>query len=184
MHVSKIRQEFLHWWSTSIRYLFSFTDFVYDKLHLVKQWRLTSPDMFLLTCMGHMHVILFVGKRVKIVSWKRDVGSPQESKDLHWDLLVEGFFRAWALLIVHARCQGLFSKWDSLGWDKALTTGPELCDVSPIHPYLYWNLQKLLDTRQDNMGNYWSTWAALELLHLERGPDFPFVRLISSQTVH
>lgn len=76
-------------------------DFLYDKLHLVKQGRLTSPDMFLLSCIGHMHVIPFVGKRVKIVSRESGVGSPQESKNLHWDLLAVGFFRAWALLIVH-----------------------------------------------------------------------------------
>lgn len=134
MHASKIWQRLQHWWSNPICYLFSFADFGYDKLHLVKQMRQNSLDMFLLTCMGHMQVIPFVGKRVKIASnemW----ASSQESQNLHWDLLTVGFFRARTLLIVHALCQRLFIKWDSFSLDKAMTAGPELCDKSPVYPY-------------------------------------------------
>lgn len=67
--------------SNSIRYLFSFADSVYDKLHFAKRGRLSNPDVFLLTRTGHVHVIPFVGKRVKIVSRERNVRRPQESKE-------------------------------------------------------------------------------------------------------
>lgn len=151
--------------------------------------RLNSPDMFLLTCKGHMHVIPFVGKRVKIVSRERDVGSPQESKNLHWDLLAVGFYRDWALLIVHALCQGLFIKWDSFSWDKALTTRPEPCDMSPVHPYspntsdIPPSLQQILDKWLSQIRQ---RAQLLELLSSSRASTstkrtwFSSVRLVSS----
>ena len=42
--------------------LLSLADFQCDKSHLAKHGSLNSPDMFLLICLGYIHVILFVGK--------------------------------------------------------------------------------------------------------------------------
>lgn len=48
--------------------LVSIPDSLCDKLHLAKHGKLSVPDMFLLICMGYMHVILSVGKL-----WRRQI---------------------------------------------------------------------------------------------------------------